>query len=128
MRAVRLPSPDAVRAVIVASLRDGYTTLGSTADVLEMSGRTLQRHLGRMGTSHSEMLADVRLDIACRLLLDPTRRLSDISKLLGYTNASSFSRTFLRLMKVQPLVYRRQQLAGKHGRVRQHKRPCGMDR
>lgn len=119
MRTIRLPSRRAVRAVIVASLRHGCATLGSTACVLEISERTLQRHLGRMGTSHSEMLEDVRLDIACGLLMDLTQRLSDISKLLGYTNASSFSRTFLRLMKVQPVVYRRQQLAGKQ--VRQHK-------
>ena len=72
------------------------------------------------------MLADVRLDIACRLLMDSTQRLSDISKFLGYANASSFSRTFVRLMKVQPLVYRRQKLAGKHDR--QHKKTFGMDR
>lgn len=126
MRAVRLPSSRAVRSVIVASLRHGDATLDSTARALKISGRTLQRHLGRMGTSHSEMLADVRLDIACRLLMDSTQRLSDISKFLGYANASSFSRTFVRLMKVQPLVYRRQKLAGKHDR--QHKKTFGMDR
>lgn len=126
MRAVRLPSPGAVRAAIVASLRHGDATLDSTARALKISGRTLQRHLGRMGTSHSEMLADVRLDLACRLLMDSTQRLSDISEFLGYANASSFSRTFVRLMKVQPVVYRRQQLAGKHGR--QHKRPGGIGR
>lgn len=64
-----------------------------------------------MGTSHSEMLAEIRLNVACRLLADSSKRLSDIAKFLGYTNASSFSRTFVRLMKVQPVVYRRQQLA-----------------
>ncbi|CAN7760403.1 AraC family transcriptional regulator [Bradyrhizobium sp. LjRoot220] len=128
MRVVRLPSPHAVRSAIVASLRHGDATLDSTARALRISGRTLQRHLGRMGTSHSEMLAGIRLDIACRLLMDSTQRLSDISKFLGYANASSFSRTFMRLKKIQPLVYRRQQLAGKHGRVRQHNRPHGIDR
>ncbi|MFH1344484.1 MAG: AraC family transcriptional regulator [Pseudomonadota bacterium] len=126
MRAVRLPTPREVRAAIVASLRHGDATLGGAARALEISDRTLQRHLGRMGTSHSEMLADVRLNIACRLLMDSSQRLSDISEFLGYANASSFSRTFVRLMKVQPVVYRRQQLARKHGR--QHKRPGGIDR
>ena len=111
MRAVRLPSSRAVRAVIVASLRHGDATIDSTARTLEVSARTLQRHLGRMGTSHSEMLDEVRLNIACRLLADPNKRLSDIAKFLGYTNASSFSRTFVRLMKIQPVVYRRQRLA-----------------
>lgn len=66
-----------------------------------------------MGTSHSEMLAEARLNLACRLLEGSSQRLSDIAKTLGYSNASSFSRTFVRLMKVQPVVYRKQQLARK---------------
>ncbi|WFU20660.1 AraC family transcriptional regulator [Bradyrhizobium sp. CB3481] len=67
-----------------------------------------------MGTSHSEMLAELRLNIACRLLAESDKRLSDIAKSLAYTNASSFSRTFARLMKVQPVIYRQQQRARKH--------------
>jgi AraC-like DNA-binding protein len=128
MKSVRSPSPDAVRAAIVASLRHGDATLDSTARALKISVRTLQRHLCRMGTSYSELLADVRLDMACRLLMNSSQRLSDIAKLLGYTNASSFSRTFVRLMKIQPVVYRRQQLTRKHGQVRQHRRPIAVDR
>ncbi|WP_454622238.1 helix-turn-helix domain-containing protein [Bradyrhizobium cenepequi] len=116
MRAIPLPSSREVRAAIVASLQHGDATLDSTARALKVSSRTLQRHLGRMGTSHSKMLAEVRLNVACHLLADSSKRLSEIAKFLGYANASSFSRTFARLMKVQPVVYRRQQLARKHGR------------
>jgi AraC-like DNA-binding protein len=128
MRAVRLPSSRIVRAAIVASLRHGDTTLDSTAHALKISGRTLQRHLGRMGTSHSEMLAEVRLNIACRLLADSSKRLSDIAKFLGYTNASSFSRSFARLMKIQPVVYRRQQRARKHDVARPRGRSHAIGR
>ena len=128
MRADRLLSSRTVRAAIVASLRHGDATLDSTARTLKVSGRTLQRHLGRMGTSHSEMLAEIRLRIACRLLADSSKRLSDIAKLLGYTNASSFSRSFARLMKIQPVVYRRQQRARKHDRVRPRGRPHAVGR
>lgn len=113
MRAVRLPSAQAVRAAIAESLRHGDATLDSTARALKISVRTLQRHLGRIGTSHSEMLAEVRLKIACRLLAHSTNRLSDIAKFLGYANASSFTRSFVRLTKIQPVVYRRQQFARK---------------
>lgn len=70
-----------------------------------------------MGTSHSEILAEVRLDMACRLLVDSGKHLSDIAKFLGYSNASSFSRAFVRLMKVQPVVYRRQQLSRRRGQA-----------
>ncbi|MCA1377603.1 helix-turn-helix transcriptional regulator [Bradyrhizobium sp. IC4060] len=125
MRAVRLPSSTAVRTVIVASLRHGDATLDSTAHALRISGRTLQRHLERMGTSHSKILDEVRLEIACRLLADTSKRLSDIAEFLGYTNASSFSRAFVRLMKIQPIVYRRQQRGRKHDRslVRRRSHP-----
>jgi AraC-like DNA-binding protein len=127
MRAVRLPSSEAVRATIVASLRHGGATLDSTSVALKISSRTLQRHLGRMGTSHSEMLDEVRLNLACRLLADSSKRLSDIAKFLGYTNASSFSRSFVRLMKIQPVVYRRQQLARKHKQARPCRRPVAIE-
>ena len=60
------------------------------------------------------MLAEARLNIACRLLASSNKRLSDISQFLGYTNASSFSRSFVRLMKVKPVIYRQQQRARKH--------------
>ncbi len=126
MRAVRLPSSEAVRAVIVASLRHGDSTLDNTARALQVSSRTLQRHLGRMGTSHSEMLAEVRMSIACRLLAHSSSQLSEIAKFLGYTNASSFSRTFVRLMKIQPVVYRQQQLAHKRDRARRRRNPCAI--
>lgn len=124
MRAVRLPSSKAVRAAIVASLRHGDATLNGTARVCKVSTRTLQRHLGRMGTSHSAMLAEVRLSIACRLLVDSRKSLSDIAKFLGYANASSFSRIFVRVMKVQPVVYRQQHLVGKQDREGYRARSC----
>ncbi|WP_347710914.1 AraC family transcriptional regulator [Bradyrhizobium sp. CB1650] len=122
MRAVRSPPVDVVRATIAASLRHGDATLDRTARALKISVRTLQRHLGRMGTSHSEMLAEVRLEMACRLLAESSKRLSDIARFLGYSNPSSFSRTFVRLMRVRPVAYRRQQLARQHRQGRQRRK------
>ena len=113
MRPVRLPSYQAVRAVIAASLLRGEANLDGTARALGVSSRTLQRHLGDLGTTHSKILAEVRVKIACRLLQNSSKRLSDIAKFVGYTNASSFSRNFTRLMKIQPVMFRRQQLSRK---------------
>ncbi|MEY9879534.1 MULTISPECIES: helix-turn-helix domain-containing protein [unclassified Bradyrhizobium] len=123
-----MPSSKAVRAAIVASLRHGDATLDRTAQALKISGRTLQRHLERMGTSHSKLLAEVRLQIACHLLADSSKRLSDIAESLGYTNASSFSRSFARLMKIQPVVYRRQQQSREHDRLNARRRSRAIDR
>jgi AraC-like DNA-binding protein len=82
-----------------------------------MSARSLQRHLAAIGTSYSEIVAEVRLETACHLLVESDERLSDIALRLGYAGPSSFSRTFVRLMKIQPIIYRRQQRSGKarHG-------------
>lgn len=66
-----------------------------------------------MGTSYSEMVAEVRLDAACHLLAESNTRISDIALRLGYAGPSSFSRTFMRLMKIQPVTYRQQQRNGK---------------
>ena len=61
-----------------------------------------------MGTSYSEIVAETRLEIACRLLAETNEHISRIALSLGYAGASSFSRTFMRMMKVQPGTYRRQ--------------------
>ena len=112
MRPVHLPSRSLVRDAIAASLPDGGASLRRTAQVLGVSTRSLQRHLADTGTSYSELVADVRLDVACRLLAGTEKRMSDIALLLGYTGPSSFSRSFMRLMKMQPVAYRREHRNG----------------
>jgi AraC-like DNA-binding protein len=61
-----------------------------------------------MGTSYSDMVAEVRLDTACHLLLQSNERISEIAQRLGYTGTSSFSRAFTHLTKMPPVIYRRQ--------------------
>lgn len=68
----------------------------------------MQRHLAGMGTSYSDMVAEVRLDTACYLLLESDERISQIALRLGYAGTSSFSRVFMHLTKMQPVIYRRQ--------------------
>ena len=116
MKLVHLPDRYAVRAAIAVSLPYNGASLRETASRLGVSARSLQRHLARMGTSHREMLAEVRLDAACRLLAGSDERISRIALRLGYAGASSFSRTFMRMMKVQPAIYRRRhRAASAHG-------------
>lgn len=125
MKPVRMPSRHALRAAITASLQNGGASLQRTANQLGVSARSLQRHLGETGTSYSEMVAEVRLDAACRLLTESNARISDIALRLGYAGPSSFSRTFMRLMKVQPVTYRQQQ---RNGRALRDKRSPAASR
>lgn len=111
MKPVPVPSQYSIRATISSLLRHGDASLQHTAQRLGISPRSLQRHLTGLGTSYSEIVAEVRLDTACHLLAESDQRISNIAQSLGYSGASSFSRIFMRLMKVQPITYRRQQIA-----------------
>ena len=108
MKLGHVPSQHAVREAVAASLQSG-ASLQHIASRLGFSVRSLQRHLAASGTSHSEIVAEVRLAAACRLLAETDEKISRIALLLGYTGPTSFSRSFRRLMKIQPANYRRQQ-------------------
>jgi len=96
-------------------LRQGDASLHLAAHRLGISSRSLQRHLAGMGTSYSEIVAEIRLDTACYLLVESEQSISSIAGRLGYSGVSSFSRTFMRMMKIPPVVYRRQQTAKRRG-------------
>ena len=124
MKSPHILSQYSVRATIVALLRHGDASLQRAASRLEISPRSLQRRLTAMGKSYSEMVAEVRVDTACHLLAESDQSISNIACRLGYSGASSFSRTFMRLMKIQPIVYRRQQMVQRaSGRYEGRKRP-----
>jgi AraC-like DNA-binding protein len=112
-----------VRAAIAASLYHGDAALQRTALQLGMSPRSLQRHLAGMGTSYSDMVAEVRLDTACHLLLESEERISEIALRLGYAGTSSFSRVFMRWTKIQPVIYRRQRAVQRNDKARLGKEP-----
>jgi AraC-like DNA-binding protein len=83
-----------------------------------MSPRSVQRHLAALGTSYRDIVAEVRLDTACRLLVESDASISEIALRLGYAGTSSFSRAFMRLTKIQPVTYRRQRAVQGNGESR----------
>jgi len=127
MKPVHAPSLYSVRAAIAASLYYGDTAIQRTARQLGMSSRSLQRHLAGMGTSYSDMVAEVRLDTACHLLLESNERISAIALRLGYAGPSSFSRVFMRLTKMPPVIYRQQRSVQGNDRSRLRKEPAAGD-
>lgn len=103
-----MPSLQLIRATIAALLPSGDLSLQRTAFRLGVNSRSLQRHLFGMGTSYSEQVMDVRLKRACQLLEKTNMRVSEIAAELGFAHASGFSRAFMRRLKVQPRIYRKQ--------------------
>lgn len=85
-----------------------YLKLDDVAQRLHMSSRTFKRRLQERGTSFQDVLDNVRMSQAKRLLTESTQSVDFIASSLGYSDASNFSRAFKRKEGVTPAVYRRQ--------------------
>jgi AraC-like DNA-binding protein len=78
------------------------------ANILSMHPRTLNRRLEEQGTSFREIVSKLRYEVAKQLLLDTTMPLIKISTLLGYADASVFTRAFRRWSGISPSAWRLQ--------------------
>ena len=95
-----------VRARLVDGLPSGDVTEKSVAESLNMSARTLQRRLSDENTTYKSVLEDTRRQLAERFIRDRTLTLNEITYLLGFSEISSFSRSFRRWTGMAPTVYR----------------------
>jgi AraC-like DNA-binding protein len=94
------------RRAIWSELREGQSNLASTADVLGMSARTLQRRLRDEGTSFAALRDELLRHLATHLLRDRGMAIHEISFLLGYSEPSAFYRAFRRWETTSPDRYR----------------------
>jgi AraC-like DNA-binding protein len=101
-----------VRRQLIDDLPSGDVTEEGVARALHMSRRTLQRKLGDEGTTYAAVLQDVRRELAESFIRDDSLTLSEITYLLGFSEVSSFSRSFKRWTGLPPTAYRRRQAAG----------------
>jgi len=88
-------------------LRDGLgASMGSTADLLARTTRTLHRQLKEEGTTWRQLRDDVRTGLAEELLAQPMQ-LDEIAERLGYSDATNFSHSFKRCKGCSPRAYRK---------------------
>ena len=97
-----------VKTAIIEHLPSGAPSAEAVARDLFMSARTLHRRLSDAQTSFSDMLETVRRELAEHYITDPTRSLSEISFLLGFSEQSAFSRAFRRWTGKPPSAVREQ--------------------
>lgn len=95
-----------LRQVLWSRLTDGAPTLATAAAAMAVSERTLQRRLAEEGTNFAEALAQLRQDLAVRLLEDRTLAVYEIAFLLGYAEPTAFHRAFRRWRGVSPRQFR----------------------
>lgn len=84
------------RAAIARRLGEGDVELNAIASQLHLSARTLQRKLQDASLSFTQLVDDVRRELAERYLADTTLDLVDIAFLLGYSEQSAFTRAYKR--------------------------------
>ena len=95
-----------VRHAIFCGMAEGGADLRRTAEILNLSRRTLQRRLFEQGTTFGAELDAMRRELAVRLIRDRNLAIHDVSSMLGYSDTSAFSRAFRRWTSESPREYR----------------------
>ena len=99
-----------VSASIAHQLRSAVPTLASTAAVLHMNPRTLQRRLAQDGVTHNLLVDEVRRGLALKYIVDAGLSIDEIAYVLQFSGGTAFSRAFKRWTGESPLQYRNRAL------------------
>ena len=98
---------DSVRQEISAGLRGGDPGLDAIANKLGIAPRTLQRKLKEAGTSHQELLDEMRRELSIYYLQERDMAVCEVAFLLGFSETSAFHRAFKRWTGATPGEFRR---------------------
>jgi AraC-like DNA-binding protein len=97
-------------AYIMMALREAQgiqVTLEDIARRVNVSARTIDRHLKKEGTGFRELSDKVRFERACDLLCQPASSITEVAAQLGFSDAANFSRAFKRVHGMSPGEYQR---------------------
>jgi AraC-like DNA-binding protein len=97
---------DDVRQVLRARITQGDASLAGVANTLDLHPRTLHRRLAEAGATFKELVNEIRHETAHQLLEQTSMPLGRIATLLGYADASSFSRSFRARAAMPPAAWR----------------------
>ena len=87
--------------------KSGFATLEQVASRLNMSERTLKRHLAKHNMAYGDLVDETRKQKALDLVADMQRNLDDISEYLGYSDMANFTRAFKRWTGHTPSAFRK---------------------
>lgn len=91
---------------LLAGYLDDNLTIDQCADMVGLSGRTMQRRLAEHQTSFQELLDQTRFDLAKQLLEDRSISVTGVGYEIGYADPANFTRAFHRWAGVSPRSYR----------------------
>ncbi len=102
---------DRVMRVLVPSVLAGSPSLKTTADLLVMHPRTLNRALQTRGLSFRDTVNEARFEMACQLLRDTRVTVGSLARILGYSEVSAFTRFFTGMSGQPPSDWKQSELA-----------------
>jgi len=97
-----------VRSMLRHALVTGYSGADQIAALFSVDRRTLNRRLNAQGTGFQQILDEVSFEIARQMLTDSAMDIVQVADLLGYANASAFTRAFRRWSGDTPAAWRDQ--------------------
>ena len=86
----------------------GMASREKLAEELNMSSRTLARHLREAGLTYRILLDELRLELVKHLLCESSYNIQQISEQAGFEESQSFTRWFRHVTGMPPSEYRRQ--------------------
>jgi AraC-like DNA-binding protein len=98
--------PGQVRSVLRSALLTDDAGAERVAALFSMHSRTLHRHLDAFGTNFRELVDEGRFEIARQMLEGSSQEVSRIADMLGYADASAFTRAFRRWSGTTPARWR----------------------
>lgn len=96
----------AIRSLITLDLPAGLPSFANISDQLHMSESSLRRRLQKENTSYQNLKDEVRCQVAVDRLLNEEIKVADLSEYLGFTEPSSFVRSFKSWTGETPKSYR----------------------
>ncbi len=97
-----------VRSLIIQELATGALSKQRIADQLHMSPRNLQLKLAAKNTTFQDTLDNTRQSLAAGYIQQSHLAITEIAYLLGFSDASNFTRAFRRWYGCSPSDYRAQ--------------------
>lgn len=98
---------DSVRQALKPYLGRTRLTATRTAEICGIKPRTLARLLARESTTLSAVIDEMKREVATEELASSDRSVVDVAAALGYSDPTSFARSFKRWTGVSPREYRR---------------------
>lgn len=97
---------ECLKTALPAYLFAGKLPIAKAAKVTGLSVRTLQRRLKELDISYRQILDEIQITEAKKMLINSTHPITAISTHLGYSNVAHFSRAFKRVTGEAPSFYR----------------------